>query len=117
MVVGPRLPGMPQEPTEDEAEAAAQEVIAADALLPGEQNGIRSTFWEDAQMWLEVYEELFKYKQDLLATLVEQRDRIRTEGQHEIQNDEILLTREADRLSRRLEFWQTETRRRPRLPT
>lgn len=37
---------------------------------------------------------------------------IRQEGRHEVQNDEILLTRKTDRLSRRLEFWQNEVVRR-----
>ena len=108
----PRLSDVREHPSEREAKEAAKEVADADSLLPGEQDALRSPFLDDAETWHEVYEELFLFKQKLLATLVEQRDSIRQEGRHEVQNDEILLTRETDRLSRRLEFWQNEVVRR-----
>ena len=109
-----RLLEVGEHPGEAEAKEAAKEVTEADSLLPGEQNALHSPFWDDAKTWYDVYEELFRVKQDLLATLVEQRDTVRQEGRHEVQNDKILLTREADRLSRRLEFWQEEVRKRTR---
>ena len=110
----PRLSDVREHPSEREAKEAAKEVAEADSLLPGEQNALHSAFREDAQTWYDVYEELFRFKQHLQATLVEQRDNVRQEGLHEVQNDKILLAREADRLSRRLEFWQEEIRKRTR---
>ena len=103
---------MGDHPTEEDAEQAAREVTDPDTLLPGEERDLRSDFVEDARTWHGVYEELFLFKQQLLATLLEQRGSVQERGQHEVQNDEILLTREAERLARRLEFWQQEVRRR-----
>lgn len=100
---------MPDEGTDDEqVEEAAREVASLDSLLPGEAAAMRSRHRDDAQHWLAVYEELFAFKQALLATLEDQRGRVRQEGVHEVQNDEIVLTREAERLSRRLEYWQQQ---------
>ncbi len=103
-------------PSDEEAERAAEEVTSQDALLPGERTAVESSYLDDAVVWLHTYEELFAFKQALLATLLEQRRRVQAQGLHEVQNDEILLTREADRLSRRLEFWQKEIGRRAPSP-
>ena len=103
---------MSDHPTEREAKEAAKEITDADTLLPGELHATDSDYLEDARVWHEVYEELFLFKQQVLATLLRQRETVQELGQHEVQNDEILLTREADRLARRLEFWQGEIRRR-----
>jgi hypothetical protein len=105
---------VPEHPSEDEAKEAAKDLTEADSLLPGEQDALHSRFWDDAKIWYDVYEELSHFKHHLLAALVEQRNGVRQEGRHEVQNDKILLTREADRLSRRLEFWQEELRKRTR---
>ena len=101
-------------PTDREAKEAAKEITDADTLLPGELHAAVSDYLEDARTWHEVYEELFLFKQQVLATLLKQRETVQELGQHEVQNDEILLTREADRLARRLEFWQGEVERRSR---
>ena len=97
-----------QHPSADEAEEAARQAASSDRLMPGEAEAIESGREDDARHWLTVYEELFGFKQNLLSALVEQRDRIHADGMAEVENDEILLTREADRLSRRLEFWRRE---------
>ena len=101
-----------EHPRAAEAEEAAREVTSSDRLLPGEEESIHSDHAEDALHWLTVYEELFGFKQNLLATLVEQRDAVEADGLDEVENDEILLTREADRLSARLQFWRKELARR-----
>lgn len=97
-----------EHPTADEAEQAAREVGKSDRLLPGEDLSMESTHLDDAVHWLAVYEELFGFKQNLLAVLVEQRDTVDPDGQDEVENDEIVLTREADRLSARLEYWRRQ---------
>lgn len=98
-----------QHPSSDEAQEAARKAAAADRLLPQEEAGLRSGLLEDAVHWMTVYEELFAFKQNLLATLVQQRDGVDRDGLDEVENDEIILTREAERLARRLEFWRQET--------
>ncbi len=89
-------------------EEGGEEIVSLDALLPGEAEAARSGELEDSVHWYRVYEELFAFKQSLLATLEDQRGRVERDGVHEVQNDEILLTREADRLSRRLEYWRLQ---------
>ena len=93
-------------------EEAADEIVSLDTLLPGEAEAIQSRRLDDSVHWYRVYEELFAFKQSVLAILEDQRSRVRTDGVHEIQNDEILLTREAERLSRRLEYWTSQVRAR-----
>ncbi len=102
-------PGQLSDPV---AELAARQAASADRLLPGEEAALSSGYVDDARSWAETYAELFAFKQSLLATLSEQRDNVRRQGLDEVQNDEILLTREADRLGRRLEYWQRELERR-----
>jgi hypothetical protein len=97
---------------DDLVQEAAEETTDLGTLLPGEDNAITSSYADDAQLWLRTYEELFEFKQALLATLREQSNRVGREGMREVQNDEILLTREADRLSSRLLFWRREVGRR-----
>lgn len=104
--------GHQHEPTAAEAEQAARKVASADRRLPYEEAAERSDRLDDAIHWSQVYEELFSFKQNLLATLVEQRDSVDRDGLDEVENDEIVLTREADRLSRRLEFWRDQVRKR-----
>ena len=91
-------------------ERAANALGQEDRLLPLEDEAVRSNHLDDAQHWLSVYEELFGFKQGLLATLREQRDKVHKHGMREIENDEIILTREADRLARRLQFWRLEVK-------
>ena len=97
-----------EHPSAEEAEQAAREVGKSDRLLPGEDVSMESPHVDDAVHWLAVYEELFAFKQNLLAVLVEQRDTVDPDGQNEVENDEIVLTREADRLSARLEYWRDQ---------
>ena len=103
---------MPDHPGEEKAKAAAAEVIQADTLLPGEKRAVESRYLDDAQIWFEVYSELTDMKHALLATAQQQRRSIRKEGRREVDNDAILLTREADRLLRRHAFWKAELKRR-----
>lgn len=97
-----------EHPSAEAAEEAAREVGSLDRLLPGENASMDSPHLDDAVHWRTVYEELFAFKQNLLAVLVEQRNTVDPDGQDEVENDEIVLTREADRLSQRLEYWRRE---------
>jgi hypothetical protein len=97
---------------DDLVQQAAAETTDPETLLPGEETAIGSKYLDDALLWLRTYEELFEFKQALLTSLLEQRKRVGKEGLREVQNDEILLTREADRLSARLLYWRREAERR-----
>jgi hypothetical protein len=83
-----------------------------DRLLPGEATSIHSGNATDARVWVRVYAELSGFKDVLLAQVDEQRRAVEHPGQPEVENDKRLLEREADRLRRRLEFWQDELERR-----
>ena len=83
-----------------------------DRLLPGEGTSLHSGEAADARLWVRVYAELSGFKEVLLAQVAEQRRAVEGPGQPEIDNDQRLLEREADRLRRRLEFWQDQLERR-----
>ena len=104
--------GRKRRPSAAEAQQAAREVTSSERLLPGEEDSLASGRVDDALHWRTVYEELFAFKQNLLSALVDQRDVVDPDGLDEVENDEILLTREADRLSERLEFWRQEVAKR-----
>jgi hypothetical protein len=77
-----------------------------DKLLPGEAAAITSGDRRDAEHWVKVYSELFGFKTALMRELAAQRGRVDPDGQTEVQADEQIFKREADRLERRLLFWQ-----------
>ncbi len=82
-----------------------------DTLLPGEATSIGSDRLDDARHWVAVYSELCGFKQGLLATVADQAGSVSAEGKAEVDRDSRMLTQEAERLSRRLEFWQGEVSR------
>ena|SRR5689334_14710464 len=95
--------------SEDEA---AREVSREDRLLPGERSAMRSNDTRDAKIWMRVYAELAGFKHALLAQIADQRRAVESRGQAEVDNDTELLEREAERLRRRLRFWESELARR-----
>ena len=61
---------------------------------------------QNAEHWLAVYDELCAFKDHLLAEVRQQREGVRDAGQSELESDERLIQREADRLHRRREYWK-----------
>lgn len=80
--------------------------IGYDKLLPGEASAVHSGHLEDVTHWLKVYTELCNFKEKLLRDVANQREKVSDVGRVEVENDELILQREADRLMRRLRFWQ-----------
>jgi hypothetical protein len=85
----------------------------SDRLLPGEQTSMSSGNLEDVKHWVTVYAELVDFKDSLLEEVEGQQARVSDEGQTELENDRRLLQAEADRLKRRLEFWNRMLSERP----
>jgi hypothetical protein len=84
----------------------AQEEIGYDKLLPGEAADVDSKQVDDVTHWLQVYTELCNFKEKLLRDIADQREKVSGVGKLEVDSDHLLLQREADRLMRRLRFWQ-----------
>lgn len=82
-----------------------------DRLLPGELAAVVSSRLDDAEHWLRVYEELYGFKHKLLATLDEQASKVSRDGQAEVDRDEAMFRREAERLAGRVAFWKGEVKR------
>ena len=82
-----------------------------DQLLPGEASSVGSGRRDDAEHWLSVYEELYGFKQKLIAVLGQQVGSVERDGRPEVDRDATMFRREADRLARRVEFWKGEAKR------
>ena len=65
----------------------------------------------DIEHWIQVYVELCQFKETILATLVEQRDKVGESGRIEVAHDDVVLRSEYDRLRRRLQYWQQMSER------
>lgn len=87
-------------------ERAGEAAADPDRLLPGEDPA--SPYPDDAQKWVEVYEELLRFKKRLLGvaeeTLSELHDK--PARREVVDTDRIVLQAEVDRFQRRLSFWQ-----------
>ena len=82
-----------------------------DKLLPGEEVAMKSGSRDVALHWVDVYAELSGFKAGLMDELVKQRLRVERDGQSEVESDKVMFKREADRLARRLRFWESEVSR------
>jgi hypothetical protein len=87
-------------------ERAGEEAADPDRLLPGEDPA--SPYPDDAQKWVEVYDELLRFKRRLLSVAEET-----LEGMHDkparrevVETDRIVLYAEVHRFQKRLSFWQ-----------
>jgi hypothetical protein len=89
-------PDEPRDPSEDD-------------LLPGEPSGSGSV--EQMRHWIDVYRELLSAKRTLMEEIIEQRRQVEPPAKVELDNDRKLIQREADRLARRLQYWEQELRR------
>lgn len=65
----------------------------------------------DIEHWIQVYNELCQFKETILGTLVEQRDKVGQSGRIEVAHDDVVLRSEYDRLRRRLKYWQQQSER------
>jgi hypothetical protein len=98
-------PGAPP-PDAEETQEAALDAVQPDRLLPGEDEA--TTHLDDAGHWLKVYTELYDFKRSLLnvaeARVVTMEGAARTEVE---ETDLLILIAEAERLERRLRFWDS----------
>ena len=84
-----------------------------DVLLPGEATSMVNPSKRDIEHWITVYAELCKFKETILSTLVDQREKVGQSGRIEVDHDDMVLRSEYERLRRRLQYWQrvSQTRR------
>lgn len=68
----------------------------------------------DIEHWIGVYAELCHFKETILTTLVDQRDRVQPSGRIEVDHDDMVLRSEYERLRRRLQYWQRASQTRHR---
>ena len=87
-------------------ERAGEEAADPDRLLPGEDPA--TPYRDDAEKWVEVYDELLSFKNRLLDVAEDA-----LQGLHDkparrevIETDRMVLQAEVDRFHRRLSFWQ-----------
>lgn len=90
-------------------EQAAHEAVAPDRLMDGENPA--TGFPEDARHWTGVYAELLSLKRDLIGTARQRAEAMSSRAAEEVRTtDLVILEAEADRLQRRLRFWETRLR-------
>ena len=76
-------------------------------LLPGEATSTNSGDVRDVRQWVAIYHELYSFKEKLLNEVDEQLKCVTPPGAFELENDRKLLSNEASRLRRRLDFWES----------
>jgi hypothetical protein len=91
-----------------EREARLQ-AMEEDHLLEGEDPDSNNP--EDAVHWERVYADLLKFKRSLLSRASRLTPRLETPARHEVNRTDVkLLTLEAEKFERRLEFWRRRRR-------
>jgi hypothetical protein len=87
-------------------ERAGEEAADPDRLLPGEDP--TSPYPDDADKWIEVYQELLVFKRRLLGVAEEALEGLEDKPARRevIDTDRIVLEAEVNRFERRLEFWE-----------
>jgi hypothetical protein len=87
-------------------ERAGEEAADPDRLLPGEDP--TSPYPDDADKWIEVYQELLVFKRRLLDVAEEALEGLEDKPARKevIDTDRIVLETEVKRFARRLEFWK-----------
>ncbi|HEY9287061.1 MAG TPA: hypothetical protein VIT43_03460 [Candidatus Dormibacteraeota bacterium] len=85
---------------------AVRRATDPDRLLPGEDPGSRNH--EDAQHWVAVYEELHRFKLDLIGQTRSRMAAMNPAARGEVEDVALAIMEEqSDRLDRRLQFWKT----------
>lgn len=93
-------------PDPDEAASAALDAVEPDRLLPGED--VTTTYPEDATHWATVYAELLDFKRSLLAVTEAKLLTMQGIARSEVEETDLkILLAEAERLERRLRFWES----------
>jgi hypothetical protein len=87
-------------------ERAGEEAADPDRLLPGEDP--TSPYPDDADKWIEVYEELLGFKRRLLGVAEETLESMKDKPARRevVDTDRIVLEAEVRRFQRRLAFWK-----------
>lgn len=81
------------------------QAIDAERLLPGENPESRSM--EDAEHWVSVYTELFRFKAELITYMRSGLSNLTPVGQREIkETDLVIMLAQGERLYMRLQFWK-----------
>jgi hypothetical protein len=92
-------------PRPDQALDAALDSADPDRLLPNEDP--RSTLPEDVRHWVLVYRQLVAFKERMLEETYQAMKNIQPDARTEVsRTDAVVLKAEAERLRRRLEFWE-----------
>ncbi|HLB75646.1 MAG TPA: hypothetical protein VJO72_01285 [Candidatus Dormibacteraeota bacterium] len=86
----------------------AEPAAAGVRLLDGESPGTADA--ADASHWHQVYAELVRFTEEALALSRDSQATLVPEGAWELDNDLQLITRQLDRLRKRLEFWDQKLR-------
>lgn len=74
--------------------------------MPGEAASMTNPSKRDVEHWIGTYAELCQFKETILGTLVDQREKVRLSGRIEVDHDDMVLRSEYERLRRRLQYWQ-----------
>ena len=98
-------PSLPEDPSFREA---LEFMGDPDRLLPGEEPGTQ--YVDDAHHWLNVYAELLRFKDELLATVQRAGEGARHASQPEVNADLALMEAERSRLATRTQYWRDRLR-------
>jgi hypothetical protein len=95
-------------PEPEEAADAALEAVEPDRLLPGEDEG--SVHPDDARHWTKVYAELVEFKRSLLTVAEVRLVTMEGAARAEVEETDLkVLLAEAERLERRLRYWEARS--------
>ncbi len=84
----------------------AGDLVDPDHRLPGERDSETSPLLEDAQHWMQVYQELLAFKRTLLSTAEIHKEGAPPAVVEEVGGDQAVLRLELGRLERRHLFWE-----------
>jgi hypothetical protein len=103
----PGTPG-PKGPDPDDAADAALDAVEPDRLLPGEDES--SVHPDDALHWKKVYAELLEFKRSLLTVTEVRLITMEGAARAEVEETDLkVLLAEAERLERRLHYWEARS--------
>jgi hypothetical protein len=89
----------------DRGKDAVQRAADPSRLLPGEDP--RSRDLDDAHHWLRVYDELYRFKADLITQTRMRLRQLPDAAQQELKDvDLTIMLRESERLASRIDFWK-----------
>lgn len=92
-----------------EDERVVRSALDPNRLLPGEDP--KSRHLEDVLHWIRVYDELYRFKADLIAQTRARLPRMPNAAQREVKATDLsILLKESERLGTRLDFWKQRRR-------